>query len=203
MIKQLRQLRDKGEIDTFVGIDEKGYDHEDAYRFGGIRAGYTIDFMVEQNLYPRKILDIGGNNGSYVGRIIADYYQAELFGTIGDLDIGTWTATDSDVDCIIMLEVLEHLLNPLWFLHCLKNKVPSGTDMILTWPSRPIPTDAHWHEFGLKRFKYLCDRAGYQIIRAEYSPMGSSLGFFKSALKGIRPFFRHFVDWHCIAHIKT
>lgn len=192
-------IRDKGEINTFVGIGENETS-DTAYKFGEYRAGKTIDFMVNQGIYSKSILDVTGP--SFVGKVIGSHFNAQVFGTIGDLDRGTWVADFDECDTILILEVLEHLLNPLWFMEILRHRIKKDANIFLTWPSRPIPTDNHWHEFGLKRFRYLCKLARYEIIRAEYTDIGSTLDW-KSRFKGIRPFFRSFVDWHCIAHIKT
>jgi hypothetical protein len=191
----------KQELDTFKALGDPGYDKPVNYRLTDKRIQSTLSFMFECRVKGKFLLDVAGP--SYVSQKIAEHYGSTLiYHTEGDLDTLDWKEVGQPVghETVLMLEVLEHLLNPLLFLTELKRKVDFD-DMIVSWPCRPswLWTRIHFHEMRQDRFEYLCKRAGYEIINFKKERQHES---WYGRFLGIRPVCRTFVNYQMFAHIR-
>lgn len=193
----MRLLRQK-KIDTFAAIGDEGRNQKHAYRHGRVRCNATIKFMEKHHIRPKAIMDVAGP--SVVGRWIAEYFSAELNQTYGDLDM-VWACPNlEECDTILMLEVLEHIANPLWFFHTLHSRMTTQ-NMVVSWPCRNslLWTDIHFHEMRLDRFEWLMDKAGFEIVAYKLRWQPNPI---HTLFLGIRPFFRFFLNFHYIALVK-
>jgi len=187
------------EINTFVGLGSPGLDSKEEYRLQYRRADITAKFIAEQDCDMSVVLDIAGP--SEIGKAICRRFSVRklLAGTSGDLD-GVWWPQTGIVQTVLMTEVLEHILNPLKFMRELKEAVQFD-DLIMSWPNRPSPlwTRNHFHEMDIHRFRYLCKLSGYEIVRVMKRPQPET---WYNRFRGIRPFFRSFVNRHYWAHLR-
>lgn len=190
----------KQDIDTFKGLGDEGFNKPENYRLHWVRLENTVNFI---NKYypkysPESFLDVAGP--SILGKKLAKGYLSDYHHTSGNIDHTTWSAPVKKVHTVLMMEVLEHILNPLQFFSELKNRV-EFTTMVVTWPSRPswLWTNIHFHEMRLDRFEYLCKLAGYEILDVEKHKLPES---WYNKFRGIRPFFRYWVNYHYMALIK-
>ena len=83
-------------------------------------------------------------------------------------------------------ELIEHLLNPLWFFSQARNLMTDKTLMYITYPIQPhwAWCAGHFHEYDRSRFLYLLREAGLEIV--EYKQYINWKG-----IKGIRPIIRN------------
>lgn len=190
----------KQELDTFKALGDVGYDKPLNYRLTDKRIESTIKFMEECGIDGKTFLDIAGP--SYVAGKISKHYSGTLiYHTGGNLDTKDWYKTGGQhYATVLMLEVLEHLLNPLLFLSELK-RTTSFNNMIVSWPYRPswLWTRIHFHEMRPDRFEYLCKLAGYEIVRMKKERQHE---LWYSKFTGIRPFCRTFVNYQMFAHVR-
>jgi hypothetical protein len=192
----MRLLKQK--VNTFKGLGDEGFDRKEHYHLSKVRLKKTIKFMEDLKIASGSFLDVAGP--SILGEKMAGHYRARYYHTNGDLDTVKWTPEFITVDVVLMMEVLEHLLNPLLFLRKLKERA-TFTSMVVTFPSRPswLWTPIHFHEMRRDRFEYLCKLAGYEIIAWKTGRVPEK---WYNKFRGIRPFFRYFVNHHYMALIK-
>jgi hypothetical protein len=83
-------------------------------------------------------------------------------------------------------EVIEHLLNPLWFFQQARELMTEDTLMYLTYPIQPhwAWCACHFHEYDKSRFLYLLREAGLDI--ADYKEL-----IMWKRITGIRPIIRN------------
>lgn len=186
-------------ITPWIGYGCDGWSTQEHKKNTDLRINTTIDFILEfTQQIPKTILDVAGP--SYVGIEIAKRLVAYYNHTSGDIDLSTWSTNMKKCDMVLMLEVIEHILNPLQFLRELKDRVDFKY-MVLSWPCRPswLWTPIHYHEIQLNRFEYLVERAGYKIVKVQKGRLHES---WYNKFKGIRPFFRYFVNRHYMVIIE-
>jgi hypothetical protein len=140
------------------------------------------------------ILDVGDKNGfgKEISRRSGCTYPLN---TSGDLDgeFGIAGCVSPFFNTVWIFEVIEHLMNPLSFLTKIKEYCRSETKIFVTYPQRKIPffwTPNHFHEMDERRFKYLVESAGYEIVKHKKKILYRK---WSSYFKGIRPFCRLFL----------
>ncbi len=153
------------------------------------RKRHTLRFVGERLDGP--VLDIGPAND--FGRDLAAHYRVELANTEGDLDFDEWRpdreAPAGAFAAVFAFEVIEHLMNPLFFLVRLRRFCRPGARVFITYPVRPrfLWSDIHWHEIDRRRFLFLVDQAGYEVVRYQERLLWREWSFY---LTGLRPFLR-------------
>ena len=188
----------KQNIDTYLGLGHLKQNTQENYDLALKRAMKTVEFVVSNKIPCETAVDIAGP--SIVGKWILEVLNCGYWeGTKGDLD-REWLCDLHRCDLVLMTEVIEHLLNPLKFMEELAQRVEFKS-MVLTWPARPswLWTEGHFHEMRLDRFELLCKMAGYEIIEVK---KGTAPETWYNRFRGIRPFFRSFVQTHYMAHLK-
>jgi hypothetical protein len=132
------------------------------------------------------VLDIGGNNA--FGMMIANSFKwiCAYNWTAGDLNHEFKSFFDFIPTTIFCFEVIEHLLNPSFFLH---QTVQINAPLLISYPRWPefLWLNIHFHEFRDAAFFTLAEEAGYEIaafkkLRIWHNPL-----FY---LSGFRPFIR-------------
>lgn len=190
----------KQDINTFVGLGDPGYDKKENYILHERRLKKMIKYIDRQfpEFGPRSFLDVAGP--SWIGEEIARHYKAEYYYTSGNIDKTNWSASAQKVHTVLMLEVIEHILNPLQFLINLRERI-DFTSMVLTWPSRPswLWTNIHYHELRLDRFEYLCELAGYEILDIQKGKVDE---MWYKKFQSVRSFCRYWMNYHYMALIK-
>lgn len=188
----------KQNVDTFAQAGDPGHNSPEQMKCVERRVENTLRFidLIEPQYRTPSFLDIAGP--SIVGKEIAAHHFADYYTTTGDLD-RNWKTNCAKVHTVLMLEVLEHILNPLKFFEELRDRV-DFEKMIVSWPARPswLWTEIHYHEMRLDRFEYLCKLAGYEVTYVHKGKMPES---WYNRFRGIRPFFRSFVNTHYITLI--
>ncbi|NQU84420.1 MAG: methyltransferase domain-containing protein [Mariniphaga sp.] len=155
-----------------------------------------VSFIGEKNDFG-AVLDIGELNP--LSDKISMKYNIAIEQTSIDLDVGK---LDGNYDTVFCFEVIEHLFNPLNLLLEI-NKVLSnqGTLYLSTPKRRPhfMWYKFHFHEFSNIELKNLIKRAGYKIIRQEYSMSGRPL---MKYFTGVRQILRLFLERKCLLELK-
>ncbi len=153
------------------------------------RLRHTQEFLGTELAGPA--LDIGPKNG--FGDALGARYGIAVVNTEGDLDLDRWgpdrPAPAGGFPAVFCFEVIEHLLNPLFFLVRLRAHCGPSTRVFITYPLRPrfFWSDIHWHEIDRRRFRYLLDQAGYEAVRYQEKLLWRERRFYFS---GLRPFLR-------------
>jgi SAM-dependent methyltransferase len=134
----------------------------------------------------KTILDIGGAN--LFGQKMADWFALNYAATTEDLDYHTFSKSDT-YDVIFCFEVVEHLMNPLFFLENAKRTMKKESRLFITYPKNLIRSAHHFHEYKDDEFLTLVNAAGYRIISHKTDPHWHKPGFY---LTGFRPLARLF-----------
>jgi len=104
--------------------------------------------------------------------------------------------TDFDLDCqfpempqyntLFCCELIEHLLNPLWFLRQARELMTDDSYMYVTYPIQPHRywSPIHFHEYDRSRFLYLLRDAKLDVV--DYKEF-----VWWKPIKGIRPIIRN------------
>lgn len=122
----------------------------------------TLAFI--QDLHG-KVLDAGDRNP--FNDQIERKFGVTLTSTKGDLDE---IELPKEYDFITCFEVLEHLMNPLWFLRQAKKSLkPQGVLYLSTPINKPkfLWRDDHFHEFDELRLLALVDKADFEVVRSQ------------------------------------
>jgi len=140
----------------FVGTytPESSYNHR--------RYDHTRRFISE--LYG-DVLDCGER--SLLTGIIEEKFKIKIKNTPGDLDI---LPIEGFYDFILAFEIIEHLMNPLWFLMQIKKALkPNGKFYLSTPVNKPkfLWRRDHFHEFDEYRLNILLEKAGFEVVRKE------------------------------------
>ena len=146
-------------------------------------------FMTQRNIHPKRVLFIGDAND--VDKHLAEFVGVKYEHT-GEIDLNFSFTLRPPIkmllyDYIFCFDVLEHLMNPLLFLECLKLFKCS---ILLTYPRHPfVPFwgHCHFHEFSELAFKTLIAAAGLKVVdRSTFSTKKEWWKFFN----GFRPVIR-------------
>lgn len=154
----------------------------------GDRHKTTIDFIKKTLPEGINILDLGTQN------VFTDLLRNKgftIFNTTGeDLDLFPESIKKFNVEAVIALEIIEHLVSPFALLKNLPADKLVATVPLRLWFSKAYrndndPWDNHYHEFEDWQFDWLLEKAGWQIIERQKwtSPSGEI---------GIRPLLRKF-----------
>lgn len=141
------------------------------------RYHYTLEFITELG---GDVLDCGER--SLLTRLIEERFNVVVQNTSGDLDMIPMAGR---YDFILAFEIIEHLMNPLWFLWQVKRALkPDGTLYLSTPINKPtfFWRPDHFHEFDEYRLDRLIERAGFEIMRRERKR------FYR--INGLRPLIR-------------
>ncbi len=123
--------------------------------------------------------------------------KGEIFNTDGDLDIDFFIPESKNAnkkfDIIIFSHTIEHLFNPLYSLLRIKEVMDENSKLYVILPQRPkfLWTKGHFHEIDDYRMKLLIERAELDIVSIENKRYCRA---FYEYFKGIRPFFRMFLE---------
>lgn len=140
----------------FVGTDPR------AASYNRRRYDHTLCFIRE---LQSPVLDCGER--SVLTGMIENKFGVKIENTTGDLDI---SPINGKYDFILAFEIIEHLMNPLWFLIQVRQALnPDGILYLSTPINKPkyFWRHDHFHEFGEYRLGALMDRAGFKIVRKE------------------------------------
>lgn len=130
----------------------------------------TLEFITNSLRAPANILDIGTPNP------FSDILRSKgfnVFNTGGeDLDDTPEVVGKYEVDAVVALEILEHLVNPLTLLRSLKSDrlfatVPLNLWFAKAYRNKTNQWDQHFHEFEDWQFDWLLEKAGWEKIRSE------------------------------------
>lgn len=93
-------------------------------------------------------------------------------------------------DVVFCFEILEHLMNPLWFLKQVKGMIKDGGVLYLSTPYRIqyLWAEAHFHEMSHKRIqRWLLSPIGLNIVRKKRLRF---IKEYRQFLIGFRPIYR-------------
>lgn len=145
---------------------------------------------------PLPILDIGERN--LVGKYLKETLDIILENTNSDLDYtieNYFILGKYQYNRVFCFEVIEHLLNPRYFMDNLHKVTTEDCQVFLSYPSRPKflwnPID-HFHEYDKKRFNFLLEATGWKIIRKGKIRLLHRWWFY---LTGFRPILRLYYDY--------
>jgi hypothetical protein len=159
-------------------------------RWGKRRFRLTINFLMRFVSTNESILDLGTING------LGEYMKSlgfKVLNTEGeDLDFEQGFLKKYPVDVVTSFEVFEHLLNPFDVLRNLPcNKLVASIPLRLWFASafwnKTNPLGKHYHEFEIKQFNYLLDKAGWLIIASETHTSPSFKLGLRTILRWITP----------------
>jgi hypothetical protein len=150
----------------------------------------TINFLMRFVSTKETILDLGAING------LGEYMKSLGFNVINtedaDLNFRQFFLKGIKSDVVTSFEVFEHLLNPfdvLRYLPC--NKLVASVPLRLWFASafwnKTNPLGKHYHEFEIKQFNYLLEKAGWLIIASETHTSPSFKLGFRTILRWITP----------------
>jgi SAM-dependent methyltransferase len=118
----------------------------------------------------RRILDIGERNPLTVR--LEGRNGVRIENTNVELDYAVLIAT-GDYDIIICSHVIEHLMNPLFFLKGLTWLMKDDSILYIVAPIKPYwitPAKCHFHEMDFRNFNKLIEKAGLRVVDwKEYS----------------------------------
>ena len=117
---------------------------------------------------------------------LSQEYGIPFFYTNFDLNYKFSDLYITNIKTMFCCELIEHLLNPLWFFRQARVLMTDETLMYLTYPLQPHAfwCDCHFHEYDKSRFLYLLRESGLEVVDyKEYINW--------KAIKGIRPIIRN------------
>ena len=163
------------------------------------RYNKTLAFMAEHLAQGSSLLDLGIEN-PFTPQLKAAGYQVE--NTQGEnLDEDYLGYAQKEVDCVTAFEIFEHMLAPYNILKNIKSKrliasVPLKLWFASAYWNEADDWDKHYHEFEVKQFQFLLERAGWTIKAQELwtSPDPKKIG--------IRPLLRYFTPRYCIVYCE-
>jgi len=136
--------------------------HQPESGYNNRRYNHTLGFIT--NLHG-EILDCGERN--LLTSLIEDKFKIKARNTEGDLDV---LPIEGKYDFVLAFEIIEHLMNPLWFLLQIKKALKPGGTLYLSTPiNKPkyFWRHDHFHEFDEYRLNILLERAGFEVVRKE------------------------------------
>ena len=137
------------------------------------------------------VSEVGGY--SIFGEKLAEKLKLYYEHTTGDLNYRTmWFENDY----IFCFEVLEHLMNPLFFLKNARFK----KYLFITYPYSPIlQGKRHFHEMTDDQFYTLIDEAGLKIV---YHDKFRNFNTLKIIFSGFRPLIKFFMQLVGLSYIN-
>lgn len=136
-----------------------------------LRYRYTLKFIDELH---SKVLDIGSRNP--ITNLIEEKFGLDIRNTTRDVDT---EPLEGNYNFVLCFEVIEHLMNPLWFLKNVKRILePNGTLYLSTPINKPkfLWRDDHFHEFDEARLGHLIEKAGFTIVKQEKVSFNQAIG---------------------------
>ena len=155
---------------------------------------------MEQHLEQgSSLLDLGIEN-LFTPQLKAAGYHVE--NTQGEnLDDDYLGYAKKEVDCVTAFEIFEHMLAPYNILKAIKSQrliasVPLKLWFAAAYWNEADDWDKHYHEFEVKQFQFLLEKAGWTIKDQELwtSPDPKKIG--------IRPLLRYFTPRYCIVYCE-
>lgn len=140
------------------------------------KAGPTIDHNVFDRRFKEtvQLIDIYGVGGLVLVFGERSNFELEISKRVGekftytnfDLNYEFKLRDDYKYDTLFCCEVIEHLLNPLWFFLQARAMMGPKSLMYLTYPIQPHPfwCGCHFHEYDKSRFRFLLREAGLVIV---------------------------------------
>ena len=142
------------------------------------RYAFTLGFI--QN-FSGDILDCGEPN--ILKEMIEKKFSLRISST-GEIDLDV-SKISGRYDVVFAFEIIEHLMNPLWFLTQVRESLRPGGIVYLSTPiNKPkfFWRHDHFHEFDEYRLLNLMDKAGFVVEKKERRRFYS--------LSGVRPLIR-------------
>lgn len=163
------------------------------------RYNKTLVFMEQHLEQGSSLLDLGIEN-PFTPQLKAARYQVE--NTQGEnLDDDYLGYAKKEVDCVTAFEIFEHMLAPYNILKTIKSQrliasVPLKLWFAAAYWNEADDWDKHYHEFEVKQFQFLLEKAGWTIKAQELwtSPDPKKIG--------IRPLLRYFTPRYCIVYCE-
>lgn len=150
----------------------------------------TLKF-VKKHIEPGLvILDLGVSNPISEAMSVKGYKVTNTDGR--DIDIYPEMAHVEGFDVVTAFEILEHLVNPFSVLKDIKAPNLIASVPLNLWFSSAFwderdPFNRHYHEFEVRQFQMLLDKAGWEIIDSEkWINKPGSIGF-RSLLRLVTP----------------
>lgn len=146
--------------------------------------------LVSEFLSPEeKILDLGVIN-PFTAILKEQGYTVINTGQT-DLDVQPEVVSSHEVEAVLALEILEHLVSPFPLLKNLPGKKLIATVPLRLWFATAYkndtdPRDRHYHEFEDWQFDWLVSKSGWKIKHREE-------WIIPAKIRGIRPILRNFV----------
>lgn len=136
------------------------------------RYRFTLTFIEKHIEKGSTILDLGSING--LGQFIESngYCVINTDGSDFDYPQGRAQLWRYSPDCVTALEILEHLLNPFDVLRSMPGKKLIASVPLRLWFAKAFwneknPCGKHYHEFEIRQFDFLIEKAGWSIIDRE------------------------------------
>lgn len=163
------------------------------------RYNKTLAFMEQHLEQGSSLLDLGIEN-LFTPQLKAAGYHVE--NTQGEnLDDDYLGYAKKEVDCVTAFEIFEHMLAPYNILKAIKSQrliasVPLKLWFAAAYWNEADDWDKHYHEFEVKQFQFLLEKAGWTIKDQELwtSPDPKKIG--------IRPLLRYFTPRYCIVYCE-
>lgn len=136
-----------------------------------LRYKFTLRFIDELH---SKVLDIGSRNP--ITNLIESQFGIGIRNTSRDVDV---EPLEGHYNFVLCFEVIEHLMNPLWFLKNVKSILePNGALYLSTPINKPkfLWRDDHFHEFDERRLSHLIEKAGFTVVKQQKVSFNQSFG---------------------------
>jgi len=142
-----------------------------------------------------KILDLSTPN-KLADAMRKKGYNVENLEESIDLDYNYSCVKNKSFEIVTAFEILEHLVNPFSVIKNIEAPYLIASIPLSLWFSKAYwnkkdPRDRHYHEFEVRQFDMLLEKAGWKIKRKEKWKNPS----YKI---GVRPLLRHFVNRYYI-----
>ncbi len=154
-----------------------------------LRYRKTMELVSEFLSPEEKILDLGVVN-PFSALLKEQGYTVMNTGQT-DLDLQPEVVSAHEVEAVLALEILEHLVSPFPLLRALPGEKLLATVPLRLWFAPAYqhvndPRDRHYHEFEDWQFDWLVSKSGWKIKYREKWTIPTKI-------RGIRPILRNFV----------